>query len=279
MKLLTWTLYRPNDYNFTQFADLVEGEPWYSPNYQIKNENAMVNWSSSSRSFMQMLEKHYRKFYAIGTHEMEVNTDGTILDMSKSGSTGYRTDKKFWVLNDDLSDLRVGNYLQKSLRYSMHRYPNIKWGLQFLATMNSTGDRVSPLLDNANGELDTFILHCRKICEQYIKYFPMIKTVEIDFEKTSTRNEVNGVHESVLQRDTFVRIKNEVCIPLGLELRVNLVPLTAPFTPQYYSYQDYGTLAEGIDMNGNMAIDEYQLMTYEFSWSGSAQVLLLHYGG
>ena len=116
MKLLTWTLYRPNDYNFTQFADLVEGEPWYSPNYQIKNENAMVNWSSSSRSFMQMLEKHYRKFYAIGTHEMEVNTDGTILDMSKSGSTGYRTDKKFWVLNDDLSDLRVGNYLQKSLR-------------------------------------------------------------------------------------------------------------------------------------------------------------------
>lgn len=270
MKLMSWTLRRPSNSTFEKFADLVEGQPWYSPLYQIKNENAMKDWSAGNRSFMEILEKHQSKFYAMGMHEFEINYGGEVLDMQWSSRSDYRTDPKYRVLTDNLLDIRGANYVQKSLRYAMHRYPNIKWAVQFLATSNSSGDRVTPILDNINGAQDTFIKHCKAIATIYQRYFPMVKTVEIDMEKTTSRTNVNGRHEAYVFRDLLVRVKNEVCIPLGMELRVNLYAMTGDFNPSYYGWHDYATVASGVDKNGNQAIDEFQLMSYDFSWGGSA---------
>jgi spore germination protein YaaH len=60
-----------------------------------------------------------------------------------------------------------------------------------------------------------------------------------------------------------------VCADLGLKLRVNMFAMTGDLQPSYYQWHDYRTLA-GARYNGEPAIDEYQLMTYDFSWGGSA---------
>jgi len=64
-------------------------------------------------------------------------------------------------------------------------------------------------------------------------------------------------------RDLLARIKQEVCVPLGLELRVNLYSMTGANNPNYYAWHSYPLMLEA-------GCDEFQLMTYDFSWAGSA---------
>lgn len=49
MKFMSWTLHKPNDSEFSQFAKLKSGEPWNSKDYEIIDENASQNWSNISR--------------------------------------------------------------------------------------------------------------------------------------------------------------------------------------------------------------------------------------
>ncbi len=267
LKLLTWTLNRPSTSLFDSYYKLAPGEPWYSPNYILVNPDAPKAWSDRTRTFVEMLEKYPNKFYAIGMHEFGVAGDGTVFDlgypsvMYSNGYYGPDVSKK--VLNADENDIALP--VPTSLRYFMFKYPEIRWSIQFLCTTNKSGDRVTPVLNNTNGAQDTFIHQARRIAELYLlRGFP-IKDIEIDFEKTFTVND-----EWNLFKNLLVRVKNEVCIPLGLGLRVNLFAMTGDFTPSYYVWHDYRTVASGVDMNGNQAVDEFQLMTYDFSWGGSA---------
>jgi len=57
-------------------------------------------------------------------------------------------------------------------------------------------------------------------------------------------------------RDLLARIKQEVCVPLGLELRVNLYSMTGANNPNYYAWHSYPLMLEA-------GCDEFQLMTYE----------------
>lgn len=260
MKLMTWTLHKPNNTEFSKYAKLKDGEQWYSDKYEIIDKNAIETWDYRRKSFHQMIEKNTNKFYAIGLHEFGVNINGEICSTTVSNNT-----QNDYVLNSTQTDIE--RPCASSLRYYMHKYPEIKWSLQFLITKEERNEAV---LDNKNGAQDTFIRQCKKIMEIYCKHYPNIKGVEIDMEKTTTRTNVNGKHESELFKDVLVRVKNEVCIPLGLELRVNLFAMTGKYEPSYYGWHDYGTVASGKDKNGNQAVDEFQLMSYDFSWGGSA---------
>ena len=169
-----------------------------------------------------------------------------------------------YVLNDTKTEIDLP--VEKSLRYLMHTYSQIKWSLQFLCTSNSVGNRVEAILDNVNGAQDVFIEDCYNVVRLYLEAgFTNIKGVEIDFEKTNSRPS-----DHFKFKDLLARVKNEVCIPLGMELRVNIFAMTDDLTPSYYAWHDYATLASAEDINGNQAIDEFQLMSYDFSWGGSA---------
>ncbi|AHJ88618.1 minor tail protein [Geobacillus phage GBK2] len=267
LKFMTWTLHAPTSATFSQYKQLAPGEPWYSPNYIDVNPNAMENWDYRQRTFVEMVQKYHEKIYAIGMHEFGVAGDGTVFNMRypeimyPNGYYGPDTSKK--VLNADESDIALP--VPTSLRYFMFKYPGIRWSIQFLCTANMSGDRVTPVLNNTNGAQDTFIHQARRIAELYLlRGFP-IRDIEIDFEKTFT---VDG--EWDLFKNLLVRVKNEVCITLGLGLRVNLYAMTGDYEPSYYAWHDYRTIASGIDMNGNQAVDEFQIMSYDFSWGGSA---------
>ena len=258
-KLMTWTLHAPNSSTFETYRDLAPGEPWNSKNWRMVNPDAMKKWDYRKRGFIEMIEKYPEKFYAIGLHQFGVNVNGQVYNM------GYGTHSfDSLVLNADKTAIALP--FEKSLRYLIHTYPQIKWSLQFLCTTNSVGNRVEPVLDNANGAQDTFIEHVYHTMRLYLEAgFTNIKGVEIDFEKTTSR-----AADHTKFRDLLVRVKNEVCIPLGMELRVNMFAMTGDFNPSYYGWHDYATLASGRDKNGNQAINEFQLMSYDFSWGGSA---------
>jgi spore germination protein YaaH len=272
---MTWTLRRPTTAQFNGYYKLADGEPWYSDKYVLVDPNAPLTWTSQARSFVQMIDKYPKKFHSIGMHEFGVNVNGEVFDMS-SGNTSWDA----LVLNSDKTDVNSGRAIPTSLRYLMHKHPDIRWACQFLCTKNSTGNRVEPVLDNTNNAQNTFVDHVYNVVKIYKTRFPMIKTVEIDFEKTNSRTGAEAGNNGVPDYDKFtallVRIKNEVVHKLNeelgwdLNLRVNLFAMTGDYNPSYYAWHDYRTLALGKDKYGKQAIDEFQLMTYDFSWGGSA---------
>lgn len=256
MKFMTWTLHKPSDSNFVNYYDLQSGEPWYSNKWVIKNKNAPESWDYRKTSFLRMIEKyHGEKIYAIGLHEFGVLGNGRIVSTTVSSDT--QTD---YVLSDDKAS--IVRPFAKSLRYLMHTYPDIKWSLQFLCTQ----ERVKDVL-NFKYNQDTFIDECYKITKLYKDKGYPIKGIEIDFEYTWYGS---GETEANAYRDLLSRIKNECCLPLGVELRINLFAMTGKFEPSWYAWHDYETLASAKDKNGNQAVDEFQMMSYDFSWGGSA---------
>lgn len=295
MKLMTWTLSRPSTGQFDEYYKLKDGEPWNSKQYELVDPEAPKSYGNRTRGFVEMLEKYPSKFRAIGMHEFAVSDNGNIFNMGFSQiqyPNGYfYNNPNMRVLNEAEDDIE--RPVPTSLRYFMHKYPDINWAVQFLATSNSSGDRVTPILNNerkplftakdytnspatfepdrdADGNIiyvyaqDEFIRQIYLITKLYKdKGFP-IHDVEIDFEKTWS---VEG--EDQLFADMLARIKKEVCIPLGVGLRVNLFAMTGEFNPSYYGWHNYATIAKA-NVNGVQAVDEFQLMTYDFSWGGSA---------
>lgn len=258
-KLMTWTLHAPSSSQFSTYRDLAPGEPWNSKNYVLVNPDGMKDWDYRKRGFVEMIEKYPDKFYAIGLHQFGINQQGRIYNM------GYGTHAfDQYVLNSTETEIALP--IEKSLRYLIHHYPQIKWSLQFLCTTNSVGNRVEPILDDVGGAQQTFLRECYNVMRLYLEAgFTNIKGVEIDFEKTTSRPD-----DHIKFKNLLAKVKNEVCIPLGLELRVNMFAMTGDFTPSYYGWHDYATLASARDAYGNQAVDEFQLMTYDFSWGGSA---------
>lgn len=297
MNFMTWTLSRPSTNVFDGYYKLKEGEPWYSKQYEPINPDYFKGHSDhKARGFVEMLEKYPQKFSAIGMHEFGISDNGDVFNMGygevKYPSGYYYTDPNMRVLNGAEDDIE--RPVPTSLRYFMHKYPEIRWAIQFLATANLSGDRVTSLLNNEkkplftaiystddspvtfehktdiNGNIiyvnaqDEFVRQAKRIAELYLeKGFP-IADIEIDMEKTWT---VEG--EDKLFADLLARIKQDVCIPLGLGLRVNLFAMTGDYTPDYYGWHNYATVAQA-NVDGVQAVDEFQLMTYDFSWGGSA---------
>lgn len=259
MKFMSWTLHKPTDDEFAKFAKLKAGQPWYGKEYEILDPDASQSWSNISRkTFFQMIEKFPDKFYAMGLHEFGVDAEGKIRNTATWSSN---PDPGNYVLSTGGDS--IARPCAKSLCYLMHTYPGIKWSLQYLCT----NERVPPIIYNTSGAQDTFINQCYKVTDLYIKAGFPIRGVEIDFEYTWYGS---GATEANAFRDFLARVKNEVCLPLGVELRINLFAMTGKFEPSWYAWHDYETLASAKDKNGNQAVDEFQMMSYDFSWGGSA---------
>lgn len=276
MDFMSWTLNAPSSNQFNDYKQKIDGE------WTVIDENAPLDWSDNYQTFVHMFDKYHEKITALGLHEFGVWIDGSIYDFRISNTNNDRG----WengepILND--SEDEIINWCPTSLRYLMDTYTDTEYGLQFIC-FGQKVDRVLHL--NRDSAQETFVRQVKKIAELYREQYPAVKTIELDFEKTYTLNDgdpiyyVRGSDETVegyadgddweVYRDFIVKVKNEVCIPLGMKLRVNMYAMTGDWNPQYYGWHDYKTLASGTDMNGNQAIDEFQLMTYDFSWSGSA---------
>ena len=250
MKFLTWSWSAPLSFYFDQYMQYDEE----SGEWVVVDEDAPNSWPLTARSFVETVEKYHDRIYAIGLHEFGVNADGTIYDYRTSGVP---------VLTDDGE--AINSWVPSSLRYLMDQYPHIKWSIQAVC-FNETP--VNSLLDNEEYQ-DTFLWQLRRIVELYQERYPIVG-VEMDFEKVGSRSGNGDDPDWIKYRNLLQRVKNEVCIPTNTELRVNLYAMTGDFIPNYYAWHDYKTIASARDVNGNEAIDEYQLMTYDFTWAGSA---------
>jgi len=296
---MSWSLKRPSTGIFDEYKKLAPNEPWYSKNYVTVDENApdeSRNWDAGTTGFLRTVEKSHKKIDALGMHEFGISDNGDIFNMGYGNvpypNGYYYNDPNKRVLNEAENDIDLP--VPTSLRYLMHNYPDIRWALQFLATSNLSGNRVGPLLNNerkplfkgiytagqptvfepvkdANGNTiyvnaqDEFIRQAKKIAEIYLeKGFP-IADIEIDMEKTTSLDGEDKLFANLLKR-----VKDEICLPLNLGLRVNLFAMTGEYSPSYYGWHNYSTIAAAKDKNGKQAVDEFQLMTYDFSWGGSA---------
>lgn len=290
MKFMSWTLHKPQNFEFEKFAK-VNGE-WYSKDYTIIDPEAPQKWSNISRkTFFQMIQKYPDKMYSIGLHEFGVDYMGRVrntatfaLDYKKGTNPDYPNlensyDPKNYVLG---SNGEIKRPCAQSLCYLMHTYPEIKWCLQFLCTGNDEeikkygpqADRVRRVIENIDNAQDTFVRECHDVTAKYLELGFPVRGIEIDFEYTwrLKDGEPFDLHRQRAEkyRDLLSRIKNECCIPLGMELRINMFAMTGKFEPDWYGWHDYETLASAKDKNGNQAVDEFQMMSYDFSWGGSA---------
>ena len=156
-------------------------------------------------------------------------------------------------------------------------YPGIKFYLQ---TICFGWDKVKQLLDNAatnsEGRLpqDQYIYEMGKVFDLYATSRNTGKPlhwegIELDVEAT-----LSGDNTILPYDDYYIsfinKVKNQLCIPRGLKLRVNAFAQWGDLIPYYYRFHNYKKFATATDANGNASIDELQLMTYDFAWSGSA---------
>jgi spore germination protein YaaH len=254
MEFLSWSLNAPTNAEFNRYMEKVNGK------WQIKDPEAIHTWADNRKDMFIMFEKYHDRITSFGFHEFGVNPDGTIYDRSTerkvdNEKTGTR------VLD---SNGNVVLWVKNSLQYLMETYPNVRYAIQIVNMQSSNETKVDKFLDDTK-KWDVCIDDTKRIAEQYIERFPMIKDIEVDFERAYHRD-----GDEIKYRDFLIRIKNEVCIPLGLGLRVNMYAMTGDFVPYYYSWHDYKTLSSAKDKNGNRAINEFQIMTYDFTYADSA---------
>lgn len=257
MKFMSWSQYDPTNTQFSEYAREVSTGKW-----EIINPNAVSNWSDVRKNFWNFFIKYNEKVTSIGLHDFGVNRDGMVYYYVLGRDNAL-------MLNEDENEIVY--WIRDSIRYLIDHYPNVEWFMQFIAMGES---RVEPVLDNviaSNGERsqDNFIRQMSKLVDFYMERFPnRIKGIEIDFEKSSSR--AREFKEPEKYRDLLKRVKDEVCIPKGLKLRINLLSMTGDYNPSWYSWTDYRTLASGRDKNGNLLCDEWQIMSYDFAAGYSA---------
>lgn len=279
MRFMSWSLNAPSSSVFNRYIQKVDGE------WKIVDPDGIQTWGDTNRNFFHMYEMYHDKITSFGMHEFGVWIDGTIYDFRISNKNNDREwEDGYPVLNAD--ETAIQSWVPTSLQYLMENYPDIEYALQFICF----GQKVDRILHlNREAAQNTFIRQVKKIAELYRERWPNVVTIEIDFEKTYTLNDGDPIYydREVKEEDRVIegyadgndwtvyanflkRIKDEVCIPLGMKLRVNMYAMTGDFNPHYYGWHDYKTLAAVRDKNGNQAIDEFQLMTYDFTYAYSA---------
>lgn len=258
MDFMSWSLNAPSSSIFNEYMEK-QGNEWV-----MIDEEAINNWSDSDRNMFNMFHKYHEKIRDFGMHEFGIDDNGNIYD--------YRA-TYLNVLNEDKT--KINSWVPTSIQYLIETYPEVDYSIQLI----NFGSKVDQFLHvNRDTAIPEFISQVKKIAELYNNRWSSVNTIELDFEKVYTLEEgdsIDGGGTAVgndwdVYADFIKRVKDEVCIPLGLKLRVNMYAMTGDFNPHYYGWHDYKTLASRKDINGNQAIDEFQLMTYDFSWAGSA---------
>jgi len=265
MEFMTWSHNAPGSSQFDPYMQKINGS------WQIVDPNAIYEWSDVRRNMMQMYTKYHEKIKDFGLHEFGVKDNGDIYDYRTLGYNVLGT-------NDN-----VQSWVPSSIQYLMETFPNVNYSLQPICF----GQKVDKFLHTNTSAIPNFINQLYKIVVAYRANWSQINTIELDFEKIYTLNAGDPIYDDrespnrvvigyatgndwEVYADFIKKIKNEICIPLGMKLRVNMYAMTGDWNPYYYGWHDYKTLASRNDNNGNQAIDEFALMTYDFSWAGSA---------
>lgn len=219
----------------------------------MTDNRRLLTWTlnAGNTAYQQDLEKYTHKIYAIGIHEFTVKGDGRILDR-RSGNNFTVTKFPISIEND------------------MIKHRHIKWYLSM--TLFGTTDLFA-MFDNTANQ-DAFITNLQGVVDQYrlsrntgtpLNHFG----IEIDFEATLSGHDARS-GDDVKYINILKRIKNEVCIPNGLKLQVNAFAMWGANNPYYYRFHNYKQFAEATDQTGKACIDTLQIMSYDFSWAGSA---------
>lgn len=231
-----------------------------------KDTRRIITWThiESNPNYRNVIKRYWNKIYSIGIHEFGVRSNGKIYD--------YNTGQDYFDANGNHTGIRFPAIIEQD----MIDYPSIKWFFQFIVFEWST---VKPFLDNnvKNSEgrypQEQFLYELEKILDIYkisrTGHPLTITGVEMDVEATLSSDPVSQGYD-VKYVHFLEKLKNVVLIPRGLKLRINAHAMWGNNVPYYYRFHNYKLFAESTDKNGNATIDEIQLMTYDFAWSGSA---------
>lgn len=241
----------------------------------MQNDNRRVfSWThiEGNQNYRNSMEKYNHKIYSMGVHEFGVTKEGKIYNYNSNRATNPTNGNYF---NADGS--YTGVKFPVAIEDDMVKYRSIKWYLQMIIFGWGT---VKPILDNntynSEGRLpqDQFIHELKKIIDIYDTHRNtgeplLLEGIEMDVEASMTADTVSSGNDVNYIR-FLERIKNEVIIPRKMKMRVNAHAMWGNNLPFYYRFHNYKLFAESTDMRGNATIDEIQLMTYDYAWSGSA---------
>ena len=241
----------------------------------MSDDRKILTWSlnAGSAAYNKDLEQFSHKIYSIGLHEFGVTAAGKVYNYNSGESALY--------FNAD--GTHTGMYMKFENERDNIKYPDIKWYMQ--AVCFGWG-KVQLFLDNdvlnAEGRYpqQQFIYEMEKIFDLYAMsrvidgYIPesvplQWEGIEMDVEAT-----LSGVVTTVAYDEKYVEflklLKRELCTPRDLKLRVNSFAMWGVQMPYYYRFHNYELFAVSTDDTGATLIDELQLMSYDFAWSGSA---------
>jgi spore germination protein YaaH len=219
-------------------------------------------------------EQYGNKITSIGLHEWDVDASGKIaiykLNPTKDAD-GYYTSYTDATTYDRYAPGRLlfPNYVEPDMK----RWPHIEYYMQMVIFGPET---VSRLLDSTTAQ-DNFISNLKKVVTLFRKdqngndlgY----TGIEVDCEGSWSDSKWDA---RVGDDDKYIallkRIKDEVIIDANpdFKFRINAHAMWGAGVPDYYRFHNYQKFAETKDKNGNAMLDEVQIMTYDFSWSGSA---------
>lgn len=225
----------------------------------MTDNRRIMTWSmrTTTDGYRRDIAKFNKKIYSIGLHEFGVNADGTIYD--------YRSGQEYFN-----AGVHTGVRMPIENEQDMIDYPHIKW---FLQPIVFGWTKVQTVLDSQTAQT-TFIGELQQLLDDVYSGSrnsgtPLNFTgVEMDVEAVVPDDAPDGYDQKYI--DFLKRVKDEVCNPRGLELRVNAYAMWGDHTPYYYRFHNYQMLAEATDGLGNPLLDELQIMTYDFSWGGSS---------
>lgn len=235
----------------------------------------VMSWSLRIQNddYRHDFERYGNKIRSIGFHEWDVDGAGNIAiyKLSPTKADGLYTS---WTDATTYNRYAAGrelfpNYIEKDMR----RWPHIEYYMQMVIFGPET---VSRLLDSTTAQ-NNFINNLNKVVSLYRKDQNGQELgytgIEIDCEGSFSDaiwDQRAGDNEKLI--GLLERIKHEVILDNhpDLKLRVNAHAMWGEGVPDYYRFHDYKLFADMADRNGNPLLDEVQIMTYDFSWSGSA---------
>lgn len=238
----------------------------------------IITWTltandSVNGDFNRNIRKYHDKIYSIGLHEFGATREGYLYSMRWGLSRPSLFGRFF---NADGTPTTARGSIPITLEQHILDYPDIQWYLQITAFGWNT---VGPLLDNnvvnAEGRLPQ-----DQLCYELNLLFDQWETsrgsgrplnltgLEMDIEASLTG--VGGTGHDQRFLDLLQKVKTEVVIPRQLKYRVNAYAMWGRGIPTYYRFHNYELFAEAVGSDGKPLIDEVQIMTYDFAWSGSA---------
>lgn len=242
----------------------------------MTNQKELMTWSLriQDADYRHDYEQYGHKIRSIGLHEWDVDGAGNIAIYRLGPVKG--TDGIYTSFTNATTYDRYASGRQLFPVYvepDMKRWPHIEYYMQMVIFGPET---VSKILDSQTVQTN-FINNLKQVVSLFRKDQNGVDLgytgIEIDCEGSWSDDKWDvrvGDDEKMIA--FLKRIKNEVIIDSNpdFKFRINAHAMWGAGTPDYYRFHNYKLFAESTDKLGRPLMDEVQVMTYDFSWSGSA---------